>query len=636
VNRSMFLSLHVLVRLFILAAFFIPHQSLRRAGYAQTPPNSILILDGDQKPVTRITDGDQIRLQINLGEKASASISVEFQLEQAGRPVASCQVPPGASQCTTGALAALGWRWQDNGQVMPQRTIWASAPGLPTGLSTVLQVDPRPVVMVHGFSSDWTAWKNYLGSNGYLAGVGLRGFAVGDGQFPGTMNTGSFMTPSQRTNTIAKNAAILGQYIASVKKSTGAQQVDLIAHSMGGLISRYYIDRVMHGRDVAQLIMLGSPMAGTDCADLPASLGLYLPATLEIRPSYVEDIFNQQITHRHGVPFHGLAGVPIQDSFKAPCTAVPTDLAVSQASVTAIPLQSTQLPILHIELNTSKEVFDQYVKPLLEQPSRAFHTESDPVQPGANREALQFTRVYTGHIAAGISQEAVIPIESGISVASFALYDTTRTISVTVTGASGNVIALSPEKNGLVVVKDPATLFYLGYGFQNPKPGVWRVRLQATNQTPSSGADYALSAHFVGGAILKAELNTFLPQVNEEVHLTANLSLKGQPIDLQSAQAILRGPDGKAQTLALDLQNGQGQASWKLPEPGIYGLDVHAQALSADGIPIERTAFLALEVQPTSDRTRETFLIAGTGLILLLAAVVAIVGLRRMLRKTAG
>jgi pimeloyl-ACP methyl ester carboxylesterase len=636
VNRSVFSSSHVLVSLFVLVAFFMPYKALRRAGHAQTLPNSILILDRNQKPVTRITDGDQIRLQINLGEKASAPISVGFQLEDAKQSFASCQILAGASQCETGMLAALGWRWQDNRQVMPKRTIWASGPGLPAGLSTVLQVDARPVVMVHGFSSDWTAWKNYLGSNGYLAGAGLRGFAVGDGQFPGTMNTGSFTAPSQRTNTIAENAAILGQYIASVKKSTGTQQVDLIAHSMGGLISRYYIDRVMQGRDVAQLIMLGSPMAGTDCADLPASLGLYLPATLEIRPSYVEGIFNQQITHRHGVPFHGLAGVPIQDSFKSPCTAVPTDLAVSQSSVTAIPLQATQLPILHIELNTSKEVFDQFVKPLLELPSTAFHDEPDPAQPGANQDALQFTRVYTGHIAAGASQEAVIPIESGISVASFALYDTTRTISVTVTGASGNVIALSPEKNGLVVVKDPTTLFYLGYGFQNPKPGVWRVRLQTTNQTPSDGADYALSAHFVGGAILKAGLNTFLPQVNEEIRLTTNLVLNGQPIDLQSAQAKLRGPDGKTQTLALVLQNGKWQANWKLQEPGIYGVDVHTQALSADGIPIERTAFLALEVQPTPDRTRKTFIIAGAGLGLLLVAAAAVATLRRNRRRATG
>jgi pimeloyl-ACP methyl ester carboxylesterase len=634
VNRLMFFRLNGLACLAVIIGFSMPFQAPLRSDHAQSPSTSILVLDREQKPVTRITDGDQIRLQINLGTKSDEPVTVAFHLEDASTAFASCEIPTGASQCETAPLLALGWHWQTDGGARESRTIRASGAGIPSGLSATLQVAARPVVMVHGFSSDWVAWTHYLGSDGYLEGEGMRAFAVGDGQYPGVMNTGSFTNPSQRTNTIAENAAILGQYIASVKRATGAQQVDLIAHSMGGLIARYYIDRVMQGRDVAQLIMLGSPMAGTDCADLPASLGLYLPATLEIRPSYVEGIFNQQITHRHNVPFHALAGVPIQEAFKSPCTAVPSDLAVSQESVTAIPLQAAQLPILHIELNTSQEVFDQFVKPLLEQPASAYHPEPDPIQPTTNQETLQFTRVYTGHIAAGGSQEAVIPIEAGVSVASFALYDTTRTISVTVTGASGSVIALSTEKNGLVVVKDPATLFYLGYGFQNPKPGVWRVRLQATDQTPTGGADYALTAHFVGGATLKTDLNDFLPQVNEKIRLTASLDLNSQPITLQSGQATIRGPDGKSQTVALDPQNGQ--ASWKLQEPGLYGLDVHAQALGPDGVEIERTAFLALEVQPTPERTRATFFIAGAGLIMLLLGVAVVGTLRRARRKVNG
>ena len=414
-NRLTFSRLNGLVCLVVMAGISILFLAPQRSSHAQTSPASILVLDRNQKPVTRIMDGDQIRLQINLGEKAEETVTAAFHLEESSASLASCEIPTGVNQCETTPFLALGWHWQAEGGARESRTILASGAGIPGGLNATLQVAARPIVMVHGFSSDWTAWTHYLGSDGYPAGEGIRAFAVGDGQFPGVMNTGSFTNPSQRTNTIAENAAILGQYISSVKEATGAQEVDLIAHSMGGLIARYYIDRVMQGRDVAQLIMLGSPMAGTDCADLPASLGLYLPATLEIRPSYVEGIFNQQITHRHGVAFHALAGVPIQEAFKSPCTAVPSDLAVSQESVTAIPLQAAQLPILHIELNTSKEVFEQFVKPRLEQPPEAYHPEPDPVQPATNQETLQFTRVYSGHIAAGASQEAIIPIESGIS-----------------------------------------------------------------------------------------------------------------------------------------------------------------------------------------------------------------------------
>ena len=77
------------------------------------------------------------------------------------------------------------------------------------------------------------------------------------------MNTGVITNPAGNTNTIAQNAEILGQYISHVKEKTGAEMVDLLVHRMGGIISRSYIDRLLQDRDVAQLIMLGSPMGGS-------------------------------------------------------------------------------------------------------------------------------------------------------------------------------------------------------------------------------------------------------------------------------------------------------------------------------------------------------------------------------------
>ena len=67
---------------------------------------------------------------------------------------------------------------------------------LPT-FPAVAQVSPgRPVVMVHGFNATWQAWEPYLGPEGYLASVGLQGFAVGDGQAPGVMETGTGLSAS--------------------------------------------------------------------------------------------------------------------------------------------------------------------------------------------------------------------------------------------------------------------------------------------------------------------------------------------------------------------------------------------------------------------------------------------------------
>ena len=100
----------------------------------------------------------------------------------------------------------------------------------------------------------------------------------------------------------------------------GAQMVDLVAHSMGGLVARVYIAQVMDERDVAQLIMLGTPNGGSPCARLPVSLGFAVPASLELRPNYVRNVLNPQVTERRDVPFSMLAGTPINDAFRSPCT----------------------------------------------------------------------------------------------------------------------------------------------------------------------------------------------------------------------------------------------------------------------------------------------------------------------------
>ena len=586
---------------------------------ASASTGQIDVLRRDGSTVRRVTDGDTLRLRMTLTEPAASPLEVDFT--PAGATVVSCTVEAGQAACETASFTSLGWYWEadaDQGRTAIQARRRDTGEIL---AETVLDVLPRPVVMVHGFASSWEAWVNYLGPNGYLSAQGIPGFAVGDGQVPGTMNTGDLAQPTGPTNTLLENASVLGQYMAGVKRLTGAEMVDLVAHSMGGLISRAYIGRVMAERDVAQLIMLGSPMAGTDCASLPAALGLYLPATLELRPSYVRSIFNQQITQRRGVTFHALAGVPILEGFKSPCTDVPTDLAVSLSSVTAIPLDAVQLPILHPELNLSAQAFDEFVLPLLQATAAFFAVQPDPPAAAPPAEGVQFSRLFQGHIDAGSSVELTIPIDPGITIASFALYDTTRTLRVSVTGASGKTIELDAEQNGLVVVDDPQALFYLGYGFKDPKPGLWRVRLTSTASTPSAGADFALTARFVGGAELFAQVDPLLPAAGAPVSLTASLHLGEQALALSTADALVHRPDGTTQSVALGLNGSQSQARWRAGTAGVYAVDLTLSGSTSDGTPIERSAFLSFEVQPS---TKDGFMpLVGVGLGLGLALLAA-------------
>ncbi len=593
---------------------------------------SLSILDRNGAPTTQFTDGDRISLRVQSSAPAASAARVRFYLDADNVPLSECTIQTGKDNCQSEPFLSLGWYWSNDRQPRPERQLRAKSDELRLEQALSVHISPRPIVMVHGFSASADAWRNYLGRQGFLSALDLRGFAVGDGQVEGRLNTGDLSNPTRRTNTIAENAAIVGQYIANVKRLTGAQQVDLVAHSMGGLISRYYIDRVMQERDVAQLLMLGSPNRGTDCSSLPASLGFYLPAALEIRPEYVLRNFNRQITHRKGIPFTLIAGTPIVEPVKSPCTGVPSDLIIARQSVGGISGALREIPILHTDLNESPQVFEAVIKPILQKTAGQFPLEADPAPVPENEEALQFTRVFTGHVGAGESRDFTINIDR-VAVASFALFDPTRSLTVTVRGASGNLITLDPTVNGLIVVDDPATLVYLGYGFNNPAPGPWRITLSATSKTPPNGVDFAQTARLSGGALLEARTSSLIPQPGEPVRITARVSLAGQGLPIQQAQALIREPGGSVQTIALSGDGLERAGVWTPQAPGLYGIDVSALATSPDGTPIERTAFLSAEVQPSADSLQPLINLALIVVLLLALLCIIVILVRRVKRK---
>jgi len=627
--RRAFVVLTVLVSLLSLSGFTPLQQS-----------SEISILNRAGQPTSQITDGDGIQLQITLSQPVTQQENISFLFDDS--TVGSCFITGGNTTCKTDPFPSLGWHWDINGNPQNAPIIQAANDGGEViAQSNPITVQPRPVVMVHGFISNWETWRPYLGVDGFLSPLGIAGFAVGDGQVDGTLNTGNMFNPVGRTNTIGQNAEILGQYIEGVKQKTGAEMVDLVVHSMGGMISRYYIDRVMQDRDVAQLIMLGSPMGGSDCSVLPAALGFFLPASIEIRESYMTGVFNQQIMHRRGIEFFDLGGTAINEAFKSPCTSVPNDTVVSFGSINAIPLESSKVDAIHSDLTLSQLAFDDFVKPLLQKPAGTFllRGQPDPVAdalqgtPAPQTESpLEFTRVYTGHVDVNGSTELTINIEPGLSVASFALYDASRSVNTIVRGASGNVIELNPETNGFIRVTDPSTMFYLGYGFQNPKPGPWKITIEATESTPSIGADFAISVYFVGGAKLEATSNTLVPQPNDTVEFTADLSLNGQSLEIKEAQAIIKDSEGKTETL--DFPSGRNVSiTWTPQTPGTYAVDIVVTGLAPDGTTVERTDFLAIEVQTNPSKGRITFNLVVVIVIVVLILFLILFGIFRGARK---
>ena len=596
----------------------------------------ITLIDRNDQSITSLVDGNQAIIKIELSAAVGIDTPVDFLLAGMDAPVATCTIKAGQRDCESDSFSALGWYWNPDGSAQPQREINARVNGQQAGGSLKVTVSPRPVVLVHGFNSDWHGWDKYLGSQGYLATIGLHGYAVGDEQVQGVMKTGSLSDPAARTNTIAENAVILGQYIDNVQSATGAEKVDLLVHSMGGMISRYYIDRIMTDVDLAQLIILGTPMAGSDCASLPAALGLLLPATIEIQPSYMVGIFNRQIFHRHGIPFHALAGTKLNDSVQSPCTPVPSDIVVTVDSVKAIPMPVQEISLLHMDLNTAPEVFDTFVKPLLQTAPGKFEVSIDPPSGSTAPVTRQFTKVYTGHLNSGETREVVINIDPGVTVANFAMYDTTRSLTTIVRGASGKVIQLDTEKNGLIRVDDPSIMIYLGYGFKQPKPGKWVVTIETTDATPKQGADYAITAQFNGGATLTAKSDVLLPKLNKPVTISADLTNVGAALSLASAQLRLTRPDGTIETFDMSIQDNNATLVIKPDQTGIYGIEVSITSKTADGFDVDRAAFLAIEVQPTDQAVliRQYSLLTGV-VALFLLIVAAIIRRRRKRIKPA-
>jgi pimeloyl-ACP methyl ester carboxylesterase len=65
---------------------------------------------------------------------------------------------------------------------------------------------------------------------------------------------------------VASAARRLGEYVERLCDARGVDQVDLIGHSMGGLVGRYYLALGGGAARVHRLVTLGTPHAGTEAS----------------------------------------------------------------------------------------------------------------------------------------------------------------------------------------------------------------------------------------------------------------------------------------------------------------------------------------------------------------------------------
>ena len=85
---------------------------------------------------------------------------------------------------------------------------------------------------------------------------------------------------SPLTCDIRRAAERLGEYVEEFCARTGRRRIDVVGHSLGGLIARYYVQRLGGDARVRTLVTLGTPHSGTRLATL---LSVH-PIVRQLRP----------------------------------------------------------------------------------------------------------------------------------------------------------------------------------------------------------------------------------------------------------------------------------------------------------------------------------------------------------------
>jgi triacylglycerol lipase len=67
---------------------------------------------------------------------------------------------------------------------------------------------------------------------------------------------------------VERSSQTLASFVSRVLTEQGASEVDIVAHSWGGFVSRWYIEKLGGQQCVRQLIMIGTPMRGTWMGEL--------------------------------------------------------------------------------------------------------------------------------------------------------------------------------------------------------------------------------------------------------------------------------------------------------------------------------------------------------------------------------
>ncbi len=197
-----------------------------------------------------------------------------------------------------------------------------------TGIESWIHLDPYPqpplqptrypVMLMHGFGMIAAIrWPGHL----HDVALDLRSRGVA-----------AYAPNVAPYNTVAERAKMWQERLHHILKETGAEKVNLVAHSMGGLDARYLVQNLEMHRNVASVTTVATPHRGTSIArfimDQPAQVQRWAAelinrigeaamhdthpdvseAVAQLTPEYVKKTFNPSCPDHPDVLYRSYAG----------------------------------------------------------------------------------------------------------------------------------------------------------------------------------------------------------------------------------------------------------------------------------------------------------------------------------------
>ncbi|MFH1891674.1 MAG: alpha/beta fold hydrolase [Candidatus Zixiibacteriota bacterium] len=399
-----------------------------------------------------------------------------------------------------------------------------------------------PVVLVHGWNANESVWNSHIDM--------LRQdrfnyvWAVDNLDSCGVAEEKNFDSNAHRLSDFIESKVDLTKDLTGIEITT----INIVAHSMGGVIARRYISDFTSGwaylRNVDNLIMLGTPNAGVPIAWFSCLLGQNFgpcdgAAKCELSQGRMKE-FNRHYSNRRGVAYHTAAGTsgcllcfllcvpnPLCLPLGAMATACPNDGFISVSSVEAVSHDEQARGFwCHNDYMDSEQLSDSFIRPILKGESVKAPLIAAEVLGDTESIPPQISVTICDSIELWESRTDTIDVEGGdLDVA---LIASDQFLSFTLESPTGIIWdSLSAVTDTNVLYS--STMGMIGFVFVDAEVGTWLVHYDAQDIS-SQTAHFCLFAAVNNAIILQVSVSNDYPAPGDSVILTAMLTDDGSPI----------------------------------------------------------------------------------------------------------